>query len=308
MRYECDTGYQRSGLPVLNCQSNGTWSSAMPTCSRMQCHDFPEIDDGYVVDKTIDYFYGDQARVECHRGFARIGSNIITCGGSAAFENLPTCQDKNECDAFQCDFKSTECENLPGSHHCKCRDGFNSNLECRPVSDLGLADGGIPDEGIIVSGSEVGYEKEKLRLNSERGWCGSSTITGTNTGNWVTIDLKSPSVIRGFRTQGVRRHDGRLGFPTAIRLLYTDDLSDKMREFRNVDKSPVEFRVFDGCSMTVMNLPTPIEARYLTLNIVNYTANPCMRLEVMGCQKQSCNDVNECLDNNGGCQQKCLNK
>jgi hypothetical protein len=62
----------------------------------------------------------------------------------------------------------------------------------------------------------VGYKKEKLRLNSERGWCSSSTITGTNTSNWVTIDLKSPSVIRGFRTQGVRRHDGRLGFPTAI--------------------------------------------------------------------------------------------
>jgi hypothetical protein len=92
------------------------------------------------------------------------------------------------------------------------------------------------------------------------------------------------------------------------RLLYTDDLSDKMREFRNVDKSLVEFRVLDSSSMSVMNLPTPIEARYLRLNIVNYMANPCMRLEVMGCQKQSCNDVNKCLDNNGGCQQKCLNK
>jgi hypothetical protein len=77
-----------------------------------------------------------------------------------------------------------------------------------------------------------------------------------------------------------------------------------MREFRNVDKSPVEFRVLDGSSMSVMNLPTPIEARYLRLNFVNYTSG-----DGMGCQKQSCNDVNECLNNNnGGCQQKCLNK
>ena len=77
---------------------------------------------------------------------------------------------------------------------------------------------------------------------------------------------------------------------------------------RNIDRSPVEFRVLDGASMSVMNLPQPIEARYLRLNLMNYTANPCMRLELMGCQKQSCNDVNECLKNNGGCQQKCLNR
>ncbi len=54
--------------------------------------------------------------------------------------------DKDECELFQCDFRSTECENVNGSHHCKCREGFAPNLECRPVADLGMADGGIPDE------------------------------------------------------------------------------------------------------------------------------------------------------------------
>jgi hypothetical protein len=52
--------------------------------------------------------------------------------------------DKNECEAQQCDFQSTECENLPGSHRCKCKEGFKPNLECRPVVDLGMSDGGIP--------------------------------------------------------------------------------------------------------------------------------------------------------------------
>ena len=121
------------------------------------------------------------------------------------------------------------------------------------------------------------------------------------------IDLKAPTVIRGFRTQGVRRADGRLGYPTAIRLLYSNERSDMMQEFRNIDGSPIEFRVLDGASMSVMNLPTPLEARYLRLNLVNFTSNPCMRLELMGCQKQTCDDENECLDNNGGCAQKCLN-
>ena len=70
----------------------------------------------------------------------------------------------------------------------------------------------------MVSGEEEDYPKELIRLNSQLGWCGTSTLTDTsNPGNWVVIDLKAPTVIKGFRTQGVRRKDGRLGFPTAIR-------------------------------------------------------------------------------------------
>ena len=68
VNYECFPGYQRTGLPVLLCQSNGTWSSAVPSCSRQRCYDFPEIENGYVVDKSRQYFYGDDARVECHKG------------------------------------------------------------------------------------------------------------------------------------------------------------------------------------------------------------------------------------------------
>lgn len=37
-------------------------------------------------------------------------------------------------------------------------------MDCRPVGDLGLTSGGIPDESITVSSSEVGYSKEVLKL------------------------------------------------------------------------------------------------------------------------------------------------
>lgn len=70
--------------------------------------------------------------------------------------------DINECSASQCDIASTECVNTPGSFHCKCRKGFAPTLDCRPVGDLGLLNGGIPDESITVSGSEVGYEKSVI--------------------------------------------------------------------------------------------------------------------------------------------------
>lgn len=67
--------------------------------------------------------------------------------------------DINECAASQCDVASTECANTPGSFHCKCRKGFAPTLECRPVGDLGMINGGIPDESITVSSSEGGYDK-----------------------------------------------------------------------------------------------------------------------------------------------------
>lgn len=68
--------------------------------------------------------------------------------------------DVNECSASQCDLASTECINTPGGFHCKCRKGFAPNYECRPVGDLGLTNGGIPDDSITVSNSETGHSKE----------------------------------------------------------------------------------------------------------------------------------------------------
>lgn len=54
-----------------------------------------------------------------------------------------------------------------------------------------------------------------VRLNSRQGWCGNSIEPG---GNWVMIDLKAPTVIRGFRTQSTPRPDGTLAFTSAIRI------------------------------------------------------------------------------------------
>jgi hypothetical protein len=49
--------------------------------------------------------------------------------------------------------------NTAGAFHCRCRKGFAPNLECRPVGDLGLTTGGIPDDAISVSDEEADYDK-----------------------------------------------------------------------------------------------------------------------------------------------------
>ena len=55
---------------------------------------FFQIADGFVTETEREFFYGDQARVQCLRGFRLLGSPLITCGDSETFENNPTCEGK----------------------------------------------------------------------------------------------------------------------------------------------------------------------------------------------------------------------
>jgi len=302
VRFECDPGYIRSGPPVLSCMSNGTWSGEIPTCSRKQCHTLPTVKNGFIVDTERDYFYDDEARVQCHRGFRLIGQSIITCGPEQGFMELPTCDDIDECSSTQCDLASTTCMNLPGSFYCKCRDGFSASLECRPISDLGLSNGGVPDDSITVSSFQDDYSKEFVRLGSLGGWCGANFGKG---GNWVLIDLKAPTIVRGFRTQGVQKMNG-IAYASGIRVQYSDDLTDLFKDYANPDGTSVEFRILEP-SLSVLNLPIPIEARYIRLIIQDYVESPCLQLELMGCIRNECADINECSTRNGGCHHKCIN-
>jgi hypothetical protein len=58
--------------------------------------------------------------------------------------------------------------------------------------------------------------------------------------------------------------------------------------------------------MTVVNSPTAVEARYFRLVIQDYSVAPCLHMEMMGCTRTECLDVDECAVANGSCQQKCI--
>lgn len=92
-------------------------------------------------------------------GFKLNGPSVLKCGPNQEFDRAPTCDDINECQSSQCDSTSTECKNTQGGFSCRCKPGFTPNLECRPVGDLGLINGAIPDESITTSTPELGYSK-----------------------------------------------------------------------------------------------------------------------------------------------------
>lgn len=141
-----------------------------------------------------------------------------------------------------------------------------------------------------------------VRLTSV-GWCGSGIDAGSN---WVMVDFKAPVILRGFRTMSVQRLDGNVAFTSAIRLQYTDDLTDVFKDYANPDGTAVEFRILEP-TLSILNLPIPIEARYVRFKIQDFVNAPCMRLEAMGCTRLDCVDVNECAKHNGGCEHKCVN-
>ncbi len=348
VRFECESGYHRRGVPVIVCTSVGQWSGQPPICERARCPTLPEIRNGYIPASStndLDVKFGDELRVFCNRGYRLEGHSIIRCAGNQSFANVPSCVDIDECSPSSqghqsssgggggggttCDMASTRCTNTDGGFFCKCKPGFEPNLNCRPVSDLGLSTGAIPDVSIRVSGTEAGYSKADIRLDTSsrsstsgpggsggNGWCGASQRLGEN---WVQVDLRAAVVIRGFRIQSVQRlrpltttsiEGGHSqAYPMTVRLQYADDLTDLFRDYSDIGGRPVQFRLAPngGSGLSIVNLPIPLEARYIRIVIMEFAVAPCMRFELMGCSRQDCLDVNECLERNGGCDQRCVN-
>ncbi|CAA3006472.1 sushi, von Willebrand factor type A, EGF and pentraxin domain-containing 1 isoform X1 [Olea europaea subsp. europaea] len=366
LRFECEPGYQRVGVPSLLCTSSGTWSSQPPECVRAQCKEVPQVENGQLVELDSQasskqaggtpvaagrkFFFQDEARVQCHRGYKlelppssptttnansstqstnqqqverALSLGVIRCGAGRSFEQVPRCVDIDECQlATTCDLATTSCRNLPGGYSCDCKAGFSSNFECKTTSDLGLTSGHLPDSSIRVSSSAPGFDKNNIRL-FKSGWCGASQLPGDNQ---VRVDLQTVTIIRGLRIQPVnlspatglgsaattsqqQQQQPVQAFPSLLRLRYANNLTDTFKDYQDATKRAVQFRLnnLNSAGIFHVNLPVPIEARYLELVIVEFQNSPCMRIELTGCVRQSCLDVNECLENNGGCSHRCLN-
>ena len=87
------------------------------------CGPVPQIDNGWISNRTRTYFFDDETRAQCYRGYKLNGTTVIRCGSDGKFNNVPTCLDVDECGTATppCDQSSTTCSNVPGSYQCGCK-------------------------------------------------------------------------------------------------------------------------------------------------------------------------------------------
>ncbi|XP_065198186.1 uncharacterized protein LOC135829721 [Sycon ciliatum] len=124
---------QPDGPPgeVIGMNEHGRWhdyhlrENNLAICVR----DMPSCSVPVIQNATLSYFtlyIGENLNVTCSKGYALLGSPVITCGQNLQWSpQLPTCQDINECTSgtHGCSMNTT-CSNTPDSYTCGCYQGF----------------------------------------------------------------------------------------------------------------------------------------------------------------------------------------
>ncbi|XP_021262077.1 coagulation factor VIII isoform X1 [Numida meleagris] len=157
------------------------------------------------------------------------------------------------------------------------------NQDCQNA--LGLASGHIADSQITASGQEGPWAPKLARLHNS----GSINAWSTGEGNpWIQVDLLHLKIIHGIKTQGARQRLSSL-YVSQFVVFYSLDgqrwkkykgnaTSTQMMFFANVDATTVKENRFNP----------PIIARYIRINPTHYSIRTTLRMELIGCDLNSC--------------------
>ncbi|XP_072733035.1 coagulation factor VIII isoform X1 [Ciconia boyciana] len=157
------------------------------------------------------------------------------------------------------------------------------NLNCR--NTLGLASGHIADSQITASGQYGQWAPYLARLHNT----GSINAWSTDRSNaWIQVDLLHLMIIHGIKTQGARQKFSSLYISQFV-VFYSLDgqrwrkykgnaTSTQMLFFANVDATGVKENHFNP----------PIIARYIRINPTHYSIRTTLRMELIGCDLNSC--------------------
>ncbi|XP_048192248.1 coagulation factor VIII isoform X2 [Perognathus longimembris pacificus] len=150
---------------------------------------------------------------------------------------------------------------------------------------LGMASGHIKDFQITASGQYGQWTPNLARLH----YSGSINAWSTKEPfSWIKVDLLVPMIIHGIKTQGARQKFSSLYISQFI-IMYSLDGKEwwtyrgnstgtLMVFFGNVDSSGIKHNIFNP----------PIIARYIRLHPTHYSIRSTLRMELMGCDLNSC--------------------
>ncbi|XP_009887607.1 PREDICTED: coagulation factor VIII, partial [Charadrius vociferus] len=157
------------------------------------------------------------------------------------------------------------------------------NQNCRNA--LGMASGYIADSQITASGQYGQWAPYLARLDNT----GSINAWSTDNSNaWIQVDLLHLMIIHGIKTQGARQKFSSLYISQFV-VFYSLDgqrwkkykgnaTSTQMLFFANVDATGVKENLFNP----------PIIARYIRINPTHYSIRTTLRMELIGCDLNSC--------------------
>ncbi|XP_041931092.1 coagulation factor VIII [Alosa sapidissima] len=158
--------------------------------------------------------------------------------------------------------------------------------EC--IQPLGMESGIISDEQISASDYYDNWEPGLARLQqsgSFNAWVGHSKTS------WLQVDLRKPMLIHGLQTQGART--GSLGIKETFTMYFTVSYSmdnEHWKIYRGNDSKPSKVFIgnWDGSSVNENLLSPPIIGQHIRLNPVVFKGRPTFRLELLGCDLNSC--------------------
>ncbi|XP_046553547.1 LOW QUALITY PROTEIN: uncharacterized protein LOC124262974 [Haliotis rubra] len=277
----CNTGYsfkqeeyyQKATVSFL-CEKGGKWDNPRyPTCQVVYCGAPDAIEFGFVKNYSGAVTYNSKAVYECYNGFTMKGTPEVTCGTSGKWQTLPTCE-------------SATCGAAPAV----------TNADSNIITTTGATSYGA----IVEYTCNAGYEIK----GSSRRLC-NTTNTWTNTA--PTCERKKcalPQIALGL-----------------LNVAKPADFEDKV----TLACEPGYWA--STTNKTEAVLTCKADGRFEEVSCVDedecVTKSPCLSTQTcvnnVGSYKcvcrhgyrpgtpVLCEDINECSDGNGGCQDGCQN-
>ncbi|CAM4718286.1 coagulation factor VIII isoform X1 [Lepidochelys kempii] len=150
---------------------------------------------------------------------------------------------------------------------------------------LGLASGNIADAQITASGQYGQWAPRLARLDHS----GSVNAWSTDSGNsWIQVDLLRPMILHGIKTQGARQKFSSLYISQFIIFYGLDGERWKRYKGNATSSQMVFFGNVDATGVKDNRFNPPIIARYIRLHPTHYSIRTTLRMELIGCDLNSC--------------------
>ncbi|XP_053230695.1 coagulation factor VIII isoform X1 [Podarcis raffonei] len=150
---------------------------------------------------------------------------------------------------------------------------------------LGLASGYIADSQITASEHYGQWVPSLARLDKS----GSINAWSTAEKNaWIQVDLLRQQIIHGIKTQGARQKFSSL-YISQFEIFYSSD-GEKWKCYKGnaTSSKMIFFGNVDAAGVRDNSLNPPIVARYIRLHPTHFSIRNTLRMELIGCDLNSC--------------------